>query len=554
MASQTIPAGSRQPGRSLDETSPLLPSGRHDSTSSCAACEAAAPDHHDAKKQGQTEASSTVLRIILILLIGSFTANADGSLVLATHPTIASEFNALSESSWLFVSFTLAGAATQAMARLLTRLIWMDGFLVGIGRSMGEVIIGRVVSGCGGSALNVLAMLIISDLVPIRDVASWQASLNLAATTGRSLGGPVGGWLADTVGWRWSFLGQVPVFLVAILLCLVYLPVQPRAPKDATIAAKERPSARQCSSLARIDFLGATLLALTILAFLLPLEIGGKLVSWTHPIVFILLGAAIGLGGLFAATEEWWAKEPIFPLDLLRHRDIVLGYLISMTQSAAQISLMFQVPLYFQVTQRVSNTVAGAHLFPAVAGNAVGAIIAGIIIKRTGKYKRLLIFATIVASASYLLLLTRWHGNTSAWEALYILPGGFGTGIVQSSVFIAIQAAVDPKNKGPALGGIWLTVSLGAISGLAAVSAVNTEVMRWKLQMLLEAMGISGSARTDIVMMASRSVDYIDQADKEVAAAVVAAYVTGLSATHMVSLMCSIVAIIASLCIREHKF
>lgn len=43
---------------------------------------------------------------------------------------------------------------------------------------------------------------------------------------------------------------------------------------------------------------------------------------------------------------------------------------------------MFAVPLYFQVTAKASNTVAGAHLFPAVAGNAVGGILSGVIIKR----------------------------------------------------------------------------------------------------------------------------------------------------------------------------
>ena len=43
---------------------------------------------------------------------------------------------------------------------------------------------------------------------------------------------------------------------------------------------------------------------------------------------------------------------------------------------------MFCVPIYFQVTQRVSNTEAGAHLFPAVAGNAIGGIISGLLIKK----------------------------------------------------------------------------------------------------------------------------------------------------------------------------
>ncbi|KAH7363260.1 major facilitator superfamily transporter [Plectosphaerella cucumerina] len=520
--------------------------------------EAVVPEQ-DGRKQAQAEASSTILRIICILLIGTFTANADGSLVLATHPTIASEFNALSASSWLFVSFSLAGAATQTMYGKLSdiygrralliaaySLFAIGCVLVGIGRSMGQVILGRVISGCGGSALSVLAMLLITDLVPIRDAAAWQAGLNLAATTGRSLGGPVGGWLADTIGWRWSFLGQVPIFLLAILLCLIYLPKH-------TENAKTQFDEPKGSSLARIDFLGAALLALTILAFLVPIEIGGTKVPWTHPVIFVLLGTAIVFAGLFAATEEWWAEEPIFPLDLLRHRDIVLGYVVSSAQAAAQLGLMFAVPLYFQVTQRASNTVAGAYLFPAVAGNAVGAIVSGIIIKRTGQYKKLLILATMISASSYLLLFLRWHGHTGVWESLYIFPGGLGTGIVQSAIFIAVQAAVNPSHKAPALGGIWLTVSVGAIIGLAAVSAVTIEVMKWRLDDLLGLMGFDEVARLEIITNAASNVDYLDKADRGVSAAIISAYVEGLSASHLVSLVCSAVAILASFFIREHK-
>lgn len=211
--------------------------------------------------------------------------------------------------------------------------------------------------------------------MPIRDVAAWQAGLNLAATSGRSLGGPLGGWLADTIGWRWSFSCQAPVFLLAIVLCVIHLPRH-------TNATEPRPGTHKDRSLARIDFLGAALLALMILALLVPIEIGGTKIPWTHPAIFFLFLAAVLLAGLFAAAEEWWAEEPIFPLDLLRHGDIVMSYVISFAQSAAQLGLMFSVPLYYQVTQRASNTAAGAYLVPAVVGNATGAIIAGIVIKR----------------------------------------------------------------------------------------------------------------------------------------------------------------------------
>lgn len=54
-----------------------------------------------------------ILRALGILLIGVFTGNADGSLVLATHSTIASEFNNLEASSWLLTAFALAGASSQ---------------------------------------------------------------------------------------------------------------------------------------------------------------------------------------------------------------------------------------------------------------------------------------------------------------------------------------------------------------------------------------------------------------------------------------------------------
>ncbi len=73
----------------------------------------------------------------------------------------------------------------------------------GLGQSMLMVILGRVVSGGVAGGITVLVSVVMTDLVPIREVAAWRAYANVVATIGRSLGGPVGGWLADVVGWRW---------------------------------------------------------------------------------------------------------------------------------------------------------------------------------------------------------------------------------------------------------------------------------------------------------------------------------------------------------------
>lgn len=91
--------------------------------------------------------------------------------------------------------------------------------------------------------------------------------------------------------------------------------------------------------LARIDFLGAALMAAMTLFFLLPIEIGGVKLPWSHPVVLVLFGLSVVLAILFVMTEVWWAKEPIFPLQLLRQRDAVASYLIMGFQVAAQLGV-----------------------------------------------------------------------------------------------------------------------------------------------------------------------------------------------------------------------
>lgn len=67
------------------------------------------------EQQGQQYSNAYIARVVISLLIGVFTSNADSSLVMATHPVIASEFDDLEDSSWLLISFMLAAVATQSI-------------------------------------------------------------------------------------------------------------------------------------------------------------------------------------------------------------------------------------------------------------------------------------------------------------------------------------------------------------------------------------------------------------------------------------------------------
>lgn len=514
----------------------------------------------------------SVGRIVSVLLIGSFISSADGSLLFATHPIIASEFNALHDSSWLITSFALAQAVSQplygklsdiygrkAMLIFAYTLFALGLVLVGIGQSMSILILGRVISGLGSSGMTSLVSILIMDLVPLREVATWRSYINIVATTGRSIGGPLGGWMSDTVGWRWSFLGQAPVAFIAIILIAVTLSPQPPV---------EDGGSTQLNKFRRIDILGSSCMALSILGLLLPLEIGGDRVAWLSPVIFVLFAGAVIFGLLFVAVEGWVAKEPIVPVSLLRHRDVLASGFVMLCQCAAQTSLMFAVPFYFQVTSRASNTVAGAHLVPAVVGNALGGIISGRIIRRTGRYKILAIAATIFASIGYFLVTVRWHGSTTWLESLYIFPCGFAMGIVQSALFISIQAGVAPQFSAIAASVLYLTNPTGGVAGLAITRAVLQGTLKQGLDRRLQESGFGRTRRSHIIERAVSDVNYVDKATPTVVKAVVGAYIDALTWTHgkkvmpqtrtsltktVFSLACSLTALVGTLFLRQHK-
>lgn len=130
-----------------------------------------------------------------------------------------------------------------------------------------------------------------------------------------------------------SFFGQAPLMAIAIILAWLLVPSS-----IGTDKATASPQSKT-SRLARVDFLGSFLIALTILAFMLPLELGGQKLAWSHPLIPALFGASVVCAALFAVTEARWAKEPVFPLALLRDRDTVTSFAVMALQVAAQLGV-----------------------------------------------------------------------------------------------------------------------------------------------------------------------------------------------------------------------
>ncbi|KAF5233998.1 hypothetical protein FANTH_12352 [Fusarium anthophilum] len=497
---------------------------------------------------------SVARSVLPTLLFGIFIAQADSSIVLATSQEIASEFRVLSDASWLITSYVLAQCVCQPLygrtsdifgrkpAMIFSYAAFTLGCIIcGIGTSYWHVLLGRVVSGIGGAGMVGLVAVIIADLLPPRQVATWRSYVNVVATLGRSCGGPLGGWLVDTVGWRWCFIGQSPVATLAVLLIIWKLPVN--------IAGRRADPAcsRIADKLRRVDFAGFAFLPAALVTAFIGLDLAGKL----YPLQYTVpLGAsAVFLLTSFYYVEKYYAQEPIIPMGLLAKRDVYVPYLLVALQTASQFIITYTIPIYFPIVAGMSVTAAGSRIVFIVVGNAVGGLLTGFYINHTGRYKSAIYVATILGIISYCLVLVRWHGSSSLLDSSYLTLGGLGMGSTQSTTFVHIAAALEPKDIAVA-GTTWF---LCQSAGMLAAANVFNMVHNLALKRMLESVLEGVKDKPKIIHGVLSSVEYIKTLPTDLREIVTNVLVQSLVPTNAIALGCGIAALMLALFIREHK-
>ncbi|KAG9237112.1 major facilitator superfamily domain-containing protein [Amylocarpus encephaloides] len=431
---------------------------------------------------GDTSEVQRGFGIIAVLLIGAFVSNTDSSLVIATYGTISSEFNRLERGRWLVTASMLASCALQPICYgKLTNIYGRKEILLLC--YLLFVVVGRVLSGTGAAGMVSLVSILISDLVPMKEVASYRSYVNVVSTTGRSIAH------------------------------------------------------------------GAILLTTSIVACLLSIDLCSKAKDFSNPQPIIAVISCVLLLTLFVLAESFWAKEPIFPLILLRGRDSVTCYATLAPISGAQLTLMSMIPLYFQITKKCSPGEAGTYLISAVVGNTLGGVATGVYIRRRGRYKILVILATLWSMTAYSLLIIRWRGHTNMLESLYIFGGGAGMGISYSALFIALAASLTEEEFPIAGSRLYMFMSIGSATGISVSGTIFKRVAKKGLLTSLSPM----KNGVEIVHKALEDINYINGLSSRIHKLVVSSYLVGFRASFTYSLISASLASILSLTLREYK-
>lgn len=334
------------------------------------------------------------------------------------------------------------------------------------------------------------------------------------------------------------FLIQVPFVALAAFLVVVKLQIGQKvvSNKDSTL-----------SKLANVDFLGTGFLGGAIVAITCMIDQGGKSFPWRSWITVVMGGGGLILFISFVLVEAYVAKDPIFNLRILRRPNVAISYIIGFLQIMAQLGMLFSIPLYFQVTQGASTTASGGHLVPTIVGNTVGGILAGLYVRKTGRYKLLLILAGLISSIAYVLLYLFWNGNTGFWESLYVFPGGFGTGIASAAGFVAMTAILPSDEIAMATSGYMLLISFAMTAGVTMCNSVLGIEFEAQLRR-----NVRGPGSENIIKRAMADTDYIAHLTGQIREVVLACYLSGLKHTYVVSSVSSLAAAFFGLFIRNH--
>ncbi|KAL8713617.1 MAG: hypothetical protein Q9220_002479 [cf. Caloplaca sp. 1 TL-2023] len=543
------PAEFLSPPFLADERSPLLKQQAVDGQQD--------HDLHSRRTDGSAEDGQVGKRkliwIMSSLWVANFIVGLDGTVMATLAAPIATSFNSLPLLAWLTTAYLIGQAATQPISGKLTDifsrqaglifsslLFALGNIICGFAREEWTMILGRVLAGIGGGCLSLIATILTSDLISLRERGIWQGYGNIFWGLGNGLGGVFGGFVNDTWNWRMAFLAQVPITLISLVILCTQLGTirlhSPLKPLDNR------------SAVSRVDFLGAFLLVSTLVLFLMGLTTGGNIVPWSHPLPLASLLCAAVLLCTFVYVEQKVAREPILPLNLLRLRSVFCSCLTMWCFNMAMYIFLFYLPLYYRA-RGISTTRAGAALIPFSVGLPLGSLLAGVIATRTGKYWYLLsaILALMLACASAISALDL---ETALWlPMVYLGFVGLASGGMLIMTLLALLSSVAASEQAVITSLSCVFRGTGAVIGLAMASAIYQQVLD---QQLWSQLGHLPNA-SEVIHNVRDGLDYVKQLPPPLQKVVRESYMLSLRTTFSSTVGLVFVALVAGLLIKEFE-
>lgn len=407
--------------------------------------------------------------IAAAVMSATFMEVLDTSVANVALPHIAGTLSASSEeATWVLTSYLVSNAivlpATSWLSGFFGRkrflvtciiLFTISSLLCGIATTLPMLIGARILQGIGGGALQPIAQAVLLESFPKEKRGQAMAVYAMGIVVAPVIGPTLGGWITDNFTWRWVFLINLPVGVLAAMMTSTFVTDPPYARKHDT---------------GTIDYVGLGLMILWIGTLQVVLD-KGEQVGWWDATWIKWATVIISFGFVAFIWRELTAKSPVVDLRVFKNRNFLVGTLLISVVGAALYGTVALLPLFLQTLMGYPALQSGMAVSPRGIGAFVGSIIVGRIVAKVDN--RLLIAAGFLVLGYGSYQLTRL--NLEIAFSNIMMPNiimGFGLAMIFVPLLTVTMGTLRNEQLGNATGIYSLMRNIGGGFGISAVSTL----------------------------------------------------------------------------------
>ncbi|GAB3724611.1 MDR family MFS transporter [Nocardiopsis nanhaiensis] len=470
--------------------------------------------------------------------------NSGQTIVSTAMPTIAGQLGGVEHQVWITTAYLLAVTVVMPIYGKFgdvfgRRKLFLIAIALFTCASVGYALAGdfwtfvvfRAVQGLGGGGLMILSQAIIADIIPANERGKYMGPMGAVFGISIVAGPLLGGFFVDHLVWHWEFYINIPIGIAAFLISVLTL----------TLPSKRAEK--------KIDILGAVLLSVATTCLILVTEfVGSTNHGWISAATWAW-GAGLVLAASLFVLVESRAEDPIIPLSVFRNRIFVQTTAIGFALGLGMFATISFVPTFLQMSVGTSATASGLLTLPMMAALMGTAVLSGVLVTRTGRY-RIYPIIGLVLTILALLALTTLTATTPVWLiCTYLAVFGLGLGLVMQIIVLVAQNAVSAEAVGTATSTNNYFREVGASLGVAVFGAFFTTRLSERLTVVFSGADASpGDAAT-----AAATIDpaTLRELPEQVREGVVAAYSDALAPVFWYLIPFLVAALLVALFVKQ---
>lgn len=427
--------------------------------------------------------------LMLTMLMSSLGQMIFGSAL----PTIVGELGGVDQMSWVISAFMVTMTIAMPLAgqlgdRMGRKWVYISGIAIfvigstlgGFANGMGVLITGRAIQGFGAGIMMISSQSIVAEVVSARERGKFMGIMGGVFGVSSVLGPVLGGWFTDGPGWRWGLWINIPLGLLAIVVCAFVLKLRVGE-----------------QGFKGFDWMGFAAIAITTSTLILLTTWGGSEYEWTSPTI-LSMAAVVIVGALLTVFIESRASQPLIPVQLFKNRNMVLTTLAGTVLGLAMMGVLGYMPTYLQMVHTLTPTEAGLMMIPMMVGMIGVSTGVGFIIAKTGNYKYYPI-AGLAITAFALWWMSQMTVETSLTGiGVRFLVFGVGLGFVMQVLVLIVQNSFPVSQVGTATAANNFFRQIGSALGASIVGSMFIHNMQnemaTRLPDALASLGKEGAA------------------------------------------------------------